>query len=224
MATEAPAQAQFRFSSTLSFFRIYIEANTGGNTVTGTCRINGSTVNSTASSGVGTTGLFEDATHSDSVASGDLLCFTHIGSSSASYLISSLSGTFGAPVTNIPVTGIAGTGAAGTVVPEIDVALTGTSATGTAGTVLGGTGGQLTGASATGVVNDPVAEIDVGVVGAEATGVAGTVGAAAGGVVLITGVGGAGQAGNVTIEVDSNATIAGVHATAAFDTVLPKMR
>lgn len=73
--TEAFAQIDLNFAATLSKFKIYVRANTCTGTVTGGVRVNSADGNQTVSITTLSTGLFEDTSNTDSVASTDDLCY-----------------------------------------------------------------------------------------------------------------------------------------------------
>ena len=73
-ATEANVQVKLRAAGTIKNASIFVSANATTGTSTYTNRVNGVNGALTIAIGAGLTGLFEDTTHSDTVASGDLLC------------------------------------------------------------------------------------------------------------------------------------------------------
>lgn len=72
-SSEAECQLKHRAAETLSRLGLRIVTNTHANAGTFRSRINGSSGNLAASITASTTGFFEDATHNDSVADGDLV-------------------------------------------------------------------------------------------------------------------------------------------------------
>jgi hypothetical protein len=201
-ATEANVQSRFRFAQTFSNLRIYLQTNTGGNTVTSTFRDGGVTGASSAASTSGGTGRFEDSTHTDSIASGDLVTLSHIGSASTGYIIMNVAGTLGAPNISINLTGVSATGSANAPVvsPSINV----------------------TGASATGSADAVVPEIDAAAVSATATGAAADPGVSIQGSPM-AGVSATGAAADTTLLIDNNPGAPQASATGAAGAVTPSI-
>gem|GEM_PF-3957455 len=83
-ATEAYAQFKCRTAGTLKNMCLYTSSNSRNVTDTFRVRINGVNGNVVISRGASATGLFENTTNTDSVASGDLINFSITGGASAS--------------------------------------------------------------------------------------------------------------------------------------------
>lgn len=74
--TESPVQSALPLGGTLKNAYSFLISNTRNGTVTQTVRINGSSSTISISIPSTTAGLFEDATHTETVAAGDLVCWT----------------------------------------------------------------------------------------------------------------------------------------------------
>lgn len=74
-ASEAAAQSQMVGAGTMQKMAVRMRSNAHTTSMTGVSRINGSNGTLTLTVGSGATGLFEDTTHSDSYALGDLVCW-----------------------------------------------------------------------------------------------------------------------------------------------------
>ena len=90
-ATEANRQVRWRHASTLSRLGIRVYANGTSGAGTFRTRINGANGSQSVSVTGSTTGYFEDTTNSDSIASGDLVCYQFVGGSGSSYCGSTMS-------------------------------------------------------------------------------------------------------------------------------------
>ncbi len=71
--SESTVQTKIKTAGTFKFMYLYVQTNTKGTNTTFGLRINGTNGTITASVTSSTTGVFEDATHSDTIASGDLV-------------------------------------------------------------------------------------------------------------------------------------------------------
>jgi len=74
IATEAQAQVKVRAAGTVESLHVRVSANARTNNSDFTVRVNGSNGAGTVQFGAGVTGVLYDDTHTDAVASGDLLC------------------------------------------------------------------------------------------------------------------------------------------------------
>lgn len=72
--TESTAQVKFPHATNLSHIRFNISQNGGSSTLTGSLRVNGSSVTQSVSLTQNTAGLYEDTTHTDTIAANDLIC------------------------------------------------------------------------------------------------------------------------------------------------------
>lgn len=88
--TEANAQFKNKTAATLQNLYAYISANTAS-VATATSRVNSVAGNLTVSIGSGTTGAFEDTTHSDTIASGDLINYAFNSTVTTSITLATLS-------------------------------------------------------------------------------------------------------------------------------------
>lgn len=99
--TEADAQNTLRASGIMSRATCYVASNTSTNAIAVTSRLNGSDGTMTFSIGASTTGRFEDTTHSDTVASGDLYNYKSVsGAGTVNATVINLATTFDSAGTN----------------------------------------------------------------------------------------------------------------------------
>ncbi len=81
--TEANAQSKVRTAGTLRYLQVYINSNGRGTSTIYKTRINGADGNSSITVTAGATGLFEDTSNTDTIASGDLVNFSVTNGSGA---------------------------------------------------------------------------------------------------------------------------------------------
>lgn len=117
--TEAEQAVQHGFGLTASRLRINVTANTYAADATLTLRINGSNATQTVTIPAGTTGWFEDTTHSDNITATDTVCYATVGGTSGSITIAALAmleqattGVAGAAAVTLGGMGAAAAGAA----------------------------------------------------------------------------------------------------------------
>jgi hypothetical protein len=221
-ATEVNAQVRFRFATAVTNFRVFIASISAATSAVCVVRLNGADATGGFTTTAATTGWFEDATHADTIASGDLLCYA-AKSSNSNYVLADAGFTFGNVVVTVNATAVTATGTPGTLTPEIDVAITGVTASGSANDPGYGVGYGAPSATATGAANDAPVDMEIPVVGATATGAAADVGFASGDVVQPDGVHATGAAGDVTLGIDSNVTAGTVTATGLAHAITPEI-
>lgn len=91
--TEAPQKTKIPFACTLSFARVSVGTNSSSITETFKCRINGADGNQSATISASTSGIYEDATHSDSVTANDDVNYAISAGNSSSVTIQSMAMT-----------------------------------------------------------------------------------------------------------------------------------
>jgi len=135
---EGNVQCKVPVAFTASRMRIRLAINSFGSNVAMALRDNGADVNGALTITAATTGYFEDATHSDSVAANDLVCWRIGAVSSAGAMVPS---KFGLTMTSsasatVSLTGVAATAAAHAAVAGPQASPAGVQAAGAAHTVL----------------------------------------------------------------------------------------
>lgn len=213
--TESANTIQHGFAVTSSKLRILLSANTYSAAGTLKSRNNTADGTQTVSLTASTTGVFEDTTHSDSVASTDAYCFAIVNGTSGSITIYWLGGTEQEQSndTNVAITGNAATGSPGSLAPSAASGLTGNSGTGGLGALAVAVSIALTGVSGTGSVGNLSPTASVALSGNEATGSPGSLTSSSVQSVAITGNTGTGSPG--TLSPAASFALSGNQATGA---------
>lgn len=213
--TEANNTIQHGFAATVTRLRCLVTSNSYSAAGTLKSRKAGADGNLTVSITAGVTGVYEDTTHSDSVAATDNYCAAIVGGTSGSITLFWIGATEQEQSndTNVAITGNAATGSPGSLAPSAASGLTGNSGTGGLGALAVAVSIALTGVSGTGSVGNLSPTASVALSGNEATGSPGSLTSSSVQSVAITGNTGTGSPG--TLSPAASFALSGNQATGA---------